>query len=61
LAIGLWNKFWGNDRALEFATINGEVGLCLRDGDRLTATLSIATDGERILNVYAVVTPDKLH
>jgi RNA polymerase sigma-70 factor (ECF subfamily) len=61
LAIGLWNKFWGNDRALEFATSNGEVGLCLRDGDRLTATLSIATDGERILNVYAVVNPDKLH
>jgi len=31
------------------------------DGDRLIATMSIATDGERILAVYAVVNPDKLH
>ena len=61
LVIGLWSKFWGKDRVLEFATINGEVGLCLRTADQLTATLSIATDGERILNVYAVVNPDKLH
>ena len=30
------------------------------DGGRLTATLSIATDGERIFAVYAVVNPDKL-
>jgi RNA polymerase sigma-70 factor (ECF subfamily) len=61
LVIGLWNRFWGKDRRLEFATINGEVGLCLRTADQLTATLSMATDGERILNVYAVVNPDKLH
>jgi hypothetical protein len=26
----------------------------------LTATLSIATDGERIVAVYAIVNPDKL-
>ena len=45
---------------IEIATVNGETGLCIRDGDRLTATLSIATDGERILAVYAVVNPDKL-
>jgi hypothetical protein len=32
----------------------------VRDGDRLIATLSIATDGRRILAVYAVVNPDKL-
>ena len=42
------------------ATINGEAGLRLRDGDRLIATMSIATDGEQILDVYAVVNPDKL-
>ena len=36
-------------------------GLILRQGDRITGTLSIATDGERILAVYAVVNPDKLH
>jgi len=60
LVIGLREKFWAPDRTIEVATINGETGLCIRDGDRLTATLSIATDGERILAVYAVVNPDKL-
>jgi len=60
LVIGLREKFWAPDRTIEIATVNGETGLCLRDGQRLTATLSIATDGERILAVYAVVNPDKL-
>jgi RNA polymerase sigma-70 factor, ECF subfamily len=60
LVIGLREKFWAPDRTVEVATINGETGLCFRDGQRLTATLSIATDGERILAVYAVVNPDKL-
>jgi RNA polymerase sigma-70 factor (ECF subfamily) len=60
LVIGLREKFWAPDRTIEIATVNGETGLCLRDGPRLTATLSIATDGERILAVYAVVNPDKL-
>lgn len=60
LAIGLRERFWAPNRVVELATVNGETGLCLRDGDRLIATLSIATDGERILAVYAVVNPDKL-
>ena len=60
LVLGLREKFWAADRALEIATVNGETGLCIRDGGRLTATMSIATDGERILAVYAVVNPDKL-
>jgi RNA polymerase sigma-70 factor (ECF subfamily) len=60
LVLGLRDKFWAADRTLEIATVNGETGLCIRDGDRLTATLSIATDGERIFAVYAVVNPDKL-
>ena len=60
LVIGLREQFWAANRALELATVNGETGLCLRDGDRLIATMSIATDGERILAVYAVVNPDKL-
>ena len=58
--IGLREKFWAPDRTLEIATVNGETGLRIRDGDRLTAAMSIATDGERILAVYAVVNPDKL-
>ncbi len=60
LVLGLREKFWAVDRRFEVATVNGEFGLCIRDGHRLTATLSIATDGERILDVYAVVNPDKL-
>ncbi len=60
LVIGLREKFWAVNRAIEIATVNGETGLCIRDGGRLTATLSIATDGERILAVYAIVNPDKL-
>jgi RNA polymerase sigma-70 factor (ECF subfamily) len=60
LVLGLREKFWAADRALELATINGEAGLRVCDEGRLTATLSIATDGGRILAVYAVVNPDKL-
>ena len=46
---GLREKFWSDDRTVVFANINGEAGLCIRDGGRLTATISIATDGARIL------------
>jgi RNA polymerase sigma-70 factor (ECF subfamily) len=60
LVLGLREKFWVSNRMLEIATVNGETGLCVRDGDRLTAVMSIATDGVRIVNVYAVVNPDKL-
>jgi RNA polymerase sigma-70 factor (ECF subfamily) len=61
LVIGLREKFWAVDRSVEVATVNGETGLCIRDGSRLTATMSIVTDGERIFAVYAVVNPDKLN
>jgi len=60
LVMGLYERFWANGRTLEIGTINGEAGLCLRDGDHLIAAMSIATDGEQILEVYAVVNPDKL-
>ena len=60
LIIGLREKFWAHDRTLEITTINGETGLLIRDGNRITATLSIATDGKQIFDVYAVVNPDKL-
>jgi hypothetical protein len=35
--------------------------MVIRDRGQLIATMSIATDGERILAVYAVVNPDKLN
>jgi RNA polymerase sigma-70 factor, ECF subfamily len=60
LVIGLREKFWADNRRIEIARVNGEAGLCIRDGDRLTAAMSIATDGERIFHVYAVLNPDKL-
>jgi RNA polymerase sigma-70 factor (ECF subfamily) len=61
LVVGLREKFWRADRRVELATVNGETGLAFRDGDRLAATMSIATDGDRIHAVYVVVNPDKLH
>ena len=60
LVIGLRKHFWADDRVVEIAAVNGEPGLRIRDGNRLTAALSIATDGDRILNVYVVLNPDKL-
>ena len=60
LVLGLRDKFLTNGRTFEAVTINGETGLCLRDGDHLTAALSILTDGDRIQAVYAMVNPEKL-
>lgn len=60
LVLGLREKFWAADRTVEIAAINGEPGLRIRDGNRLTAAMSIATDGQHILAVYAIVNPDKL-
>jgi len=60
LAITLREKFWADNRTLEIATVNGEPAMVIRDGGQLIATMSIATDGKRILAVYAVVNPDKL-
>jgi RNA polymerase sigma-70 factor, ECF subfamily len=60
LVIGLREKFWTDGRALEVVSVNGETGLAIRDDDRMTATMSIETDGKHIFAVYAVVNPDKL-
>jgi RNA polymerase sigma-70 factor (ECF subfamily) len=60
LVIGIREKAWTPGRRFAVAAINGETGLVLLEGDRLVATMSIATDGARIHAVYAVVNPDKL-
>jgi RNA polymerase sigma-70 factor, ECF subfamily len=60
LVIRLREKFWAGNRKIEVTTINGETGLSIHDGERLTATMSIATDGVRIHAVYAVLNPEKL-
>jgi RNA polymerase sigma-70 factor (ECF subfamily) len=54
-------NFWAANRVVEIATINGEPGLWFHDDGRPVGVMAIETDGERILNVYAVVNPDKLH
>ncbi len=46
--------------SIEKAMINGEMGLILHFGSTLTTSLSIYTDGSRILAAYNVVNPDKL-
>lgn len=60
LVINLRQKFWTENRVLEMASVNGETGLWVRDGNRVVAAIAIDTDGERIVAVYAVVNPDKL-
>jgi len=60
LVIGLRERFWQAGWRFETAVVNGESGLCVLDGQRLVATMSIATNGGQIQAVYAVVNPDKL-
>jgi RNA polymerase sigma-70 factor (ECF subfamily) len=60
LAVGLREKFWAPGRVMALTTVNGEAGLCIRDGDRMIAVMAIETDGDRILSLLAVVNPDKL-
>jgi RNA polymerase sigma-70 factor (ECF subfamily) len=59
LLMGLARK-WRADRVIEIITVNGEPGILLRDGDRVTAVMAVDLDGNRIARVYAVVNPDKL-
>jgi RNA polymerase sigma-70 factor (ECF subfamily) len=60
LVIGLRERFWQAGWRFETAVVNGETGLCVLDGQRLVATISIAANGGQIQAVYAVVNPDKL-
>ncbi len=42
-------------------TVNNEAGLAIRTGGKLFSVISARTDGERILDIYTVLNPDKLH
>jgi RNA polymerase sigma-70 factor (ECF subfamily) len=48
---------------LEFrmATVNDEAGLEIFSGGRPLAIVTIRTDGHRILDVFSILNPDKLH
>jgi RNA polymerase sigma-70 factor, ECF subfamily len=60
LLLGLQKRFARDGVSMHLGTINGESGLLINLGDRIGATISIVTDGERIASAYAVVNPDKL-
>jgi RNA polymerase sigma-70 factor (ECF subfamily) len=60
LVIGIRERVWPEGRTVEIATVNGEAGLLFRDNGRTTAVLSVATDGERIQQIFAIVNPDKI-
>ena len=61
LVLGLRDKFWAADRAIEMATVNGEPGLWIHDAGQPVAAMSFETDGARVVAVFAVVNPEKLH
>lgn len=60
LVVGLQRRFYGDRASMHLAEVNGETGLVVRIDGQIAATISIATDGEQIQSVYAVVNPDKL-
>jgi hypothetical protein len=41
-------------------SVNGETGLALYFQQRLISVMSIRTDGARILDVFAILNPEKL-
>ncbi len=61
LVLGLQKRFYRDRATMHLAEVNGETGLFVRLDGNIIATISIATDGDRILAAYAVVNPDKLH
>jgi hypothetical protein len=58
-ATGVFRKALGR---LEFriVTVNGEPGLAVLKDTRLLAIVSIRSDGQHILDLYAILNPDKL-
>jgi RNA polymerase sigma-70 factor, ECF subfamily len=41
-------------------TVNGEPGIALTRGGQLLAVMTIVTDGQRIVDIYSMLNPDKL-
>lgn len=56
------NIFRKHIHEIEFrpVTVNGEPGYAMFNGDRLQSVTTIRTDGQRILDVFVVMNPDKL-
>lgn len=51
---------WGPHAVYQHALVNGEPGLLRYVDGKLESAMAIATDGERIVGIYAVRNPDKL-
>jgi RNA polymerase sigma-70 factor, ECF subfamily len=60
LVLGLQEKFFRGAASVRLEAINGETGLVFRKDGHIISIVAIATDGNRILDVYAIVNPDKL-
>jgi RNA polymerase sigma-70 factor (ECF subfamily) len=58
-ATGVWRRYLSR-LTYRVININGEPGLLMYVDDTAFSTISIETDGERILAVYTVLNPDKL-
>jgi RNA polymerase sigma-70 factor (ECF subfamily) len=58
----LWvtGRRFGDQTAYRQALINGEPGLLRYVDGKLESAMALATDGERIVGIYAVRNPDKL-
>lgn len=60
--VGLLQKFGGDiqDLRAEVTALNGQPGIITWSGERIDQVLTIATDGERISEIYVVRNPEKL-
>jgi RNA polymerase sigma-70 factor (ECF subfamily) len=58
-ATGVWKRYLSK-LTYRIVTINAEPGLLMCVGGAPISSISIETDGERILAVYTVLNPDKL-
>jgi RNA polymerase sigma-70 factor (ECF subfamily) len=58
-AIGVWRRYTAG-LVVRIVPINGELGLLMSVHGTPRSTISIETDGARILAVYTVLNPDKL-
>jgi RNA polymerase sigma-70 factor (ECF subfamily) len=59
-ATGVFHRHLGQ---IEFrdVEVNGEPGIAAFVGEVLISVISIRTDGQRILDVFSILNPDKLH
>lgn len=59
-ATGVLRKYLAH-LSFRTVTVNGEAGLAAYFQGRLISVMTIRTDGHRILDVFSILNPDKLH